>query len=66
MRGNIEVTTNVCSKCRQFEKFERNSFIWGLGDFLMVLMTFGMWLPIKFIYNAFVNPWRCSNCGARE
>ena len=64
-RGNLAVTKRYCGVCKRMAKLERNAIEWGLGDFVMVLVTFLMWLPLKFAFNAWTNPWRCSTCGAK-
>jgi hypothetical protein len=46
-------------------KFERNAIMWGLGDFVMVLITFLLWVPLKLAFYSWQNPWRCSACGSR-
>lgn len=39
--------------------------VWGGGDLVLVLLTWGAWALLKILINAFANPWRCSACGAR-
>lgn len=60
-KGNLQVSSHYCNICRGRVKFERNAVVWGLGDFVMVVITSGLWAIIKLIY---VAPWRCAICGS--
>lgn len=51
--------------CRRTSKFEKNSMVWGCGDLILVVVTFGIWLILRFVFEQFANPWRCTNCGNR-
>ena len=64
-RGNIQVSQRRCYQCGKPTKAERNALEWGAGDLLMIFLTLLCWLPFKLGWNALVNPWRCSECGAR-
>jgi hypothetical protein len=63
--GNIKVKNARCKHCNNLVKAERNGMIWGLGDFIMVLLTLGLWAVLRWVSNALSNPWRCSKCGKR-
>lgn len=45
-------------------QFERNGNVWGGGDFIMVLLSCGLWAGLKVLFNRIRNPWRCVTCGA--
>jgi hypothetical protein len=63
--GNLAISRNYCPSCNGMTKFERSSLVWGLGDFVMVLCTLLLWIPIKLGVYSMTTPWRCSSCGAR-
>lgn len=64
-RGNLQIAKRRCAQCGTFTKAERNSIEWGAGDLLLLFMTVLIWLPIKYGWNALVNPWRCATCGTK-
>lgn len=64
-RGALETTQRYCKACQWQMPSTRNSTVWGLGDFFMILLTLGGWLPLKFLFNLLANPWRCQRCGGR-
>lgn len=66
MKGNTQITSKYCHSCNKQMKFEKNSMIWGCGDLVMVILTFGGWLVIRLIMDFFSNPWRCKECGSKE
>jgi hypothetical protein len=63
--GNLRVSSRPCSSCGQVRKFEKNAMVWGGGDLVLVLLTWGAWALLKIIINLAGNPWRCSVCGTR-
>ena len=63
--GNLKVKKSFCKGCNKNTKVERNGIIWGLGDFILVLFSAGLWALLRIMLNAIVNPWRCSECGTR-
>mgnify|MGYP003392431584 CR=1 FL=1 len=63
--GNLKVKNAYCKKCAKSTKVERNGMIWGMGDFILVILTAGLWVLLRFVLNAMTNPWRCSECGLR-
>ena len=63
--GNLRVSSRTCSTCQTTRKFEKNALVWGCGDLIMILVTFGVWLLLKFGFDLASNPWRCSVCGTR-
>lgn len=65
MTGNIKYANRRCPNCDKIVKCQRNGMVWGLGDFIMVLLTAGIWVIIRFIFNALLNPWRCADCGMK-
>ena len=62
--GNMKATQRRCGQCGKATKHERNAMVMGCGDVVMVLLTLGLWLPLRLMLNAMSNPWRCSECGA--
>lgn len=64
-RGSLERTQRYCKTCQWNMPSSRNSTVWGLGDFVMILFTFGGWLVAKFAFNFLMNGWRCERCGSR-
>lgn len=60
----IKNSRRFCKGCNLETKFERNTTVWGLGDFIMIFPTFGGWLLIRFAWDAIRNPWRCATCGS--
>jgi len=65
MAGTLQVTQRQCPTCARPVSAERSAAVWGVGDLLMILVTCGAWLPLKFAWNFWRNPWRCKTCGAR-
>ncbi len=65
MRGNIKIASRWCRACKRQIRAEANSTVWGCGDLLMVLITFGVWIPLRMVLLALSSPWRCSECGRR-
>ncbi len=51
-----------CPHCNQVTKFERHITAMGCGDFIMVLMTFGIWILIRELFKP---SFRCSVCGKK-
>ena len=64
MRGNVQISRRYCLVCHRWTKHERNAIVWGFGDLLLILFTFGLWLIPKAIIIGCVNRWRCAECGA--
>lgn len=64
-RGNLQVTQRRCSSCNRLVKAEKNSLNWGTGDFLLIVLSFGLWIPLKIMLSSIDNPWRCSQCGTK-
>jgi hypothetical protein len=65
MRGNVQVSRRPCPQCGREVKAERNSTVWGCGDLVLVLVTLGLWVPIRWALGTGSNPWRCAECGTR-
>ena len=65
MRGNIEMCSAWCPECERQVKAERNSAVWGCGDLLMVLFTFGLWVPLRIVLTSGSRRWRCCYCGEK-
>lgn len=63
--GNMQVAQKFCPTCNKIVKVERNSMTWGMGDLIMLVITVGVWIPLKFIFHWATSPWRCSQCGTR-
>src|SRR5215813_2011364 len=63
-RGAIQVKQGYCPHCGLLTKCERNSLVWGGGDLILIVFSFGGWLVLKLLWNALVNSWRCSRCGS--
>ncbi len=64
-QGSIKITQRRCNRCTKPVKAERSSAVWGLGDFVLMLLTGGLWFVGKLLLNKAMNPWRCSVCGER-
>lgn len=64
-RGTLETTQRHCKSCQWNMPANRSSTVWGMGDFIMILVTFGGWLVVKFAFSLLSNPWRCARCGSR-
>lgn len=62
-RGNIRSPNDGVTD-NQPVRAERNSAVWGVGDFVLML-TGGLWFVGKLLLNKAMNPWRCSACGER-
>lgn len=54
----------ACPQCPHAE-VERKRTPWGLGEVFMVVLTAGLWVPLRMIYHAVASPWRCSECRGR-
>ena len=65
MRGNIKVSSRYCENCESLLKFEKNSVVLGFGDFVMTIITVGVWIIFLLVLDFLLNPWRCSVCGER-
>ena len=63
--GNLKNAQRHCKACGKRGDALRNGMVWGVGDFLLVLLTGGLWVPVRFAMNAISNPWRCQLCGGR-
>lgn len=62
MRGNVEFSSGRCAHCNELRKLERPSQVWGAGDLIMVLFTFGLWAVVKLMARP---AWHCSTCGSK-
>ncbi len=60
--GNIQISRGFCQTCDVETKLERNAQVWGLGDFVLVLCSLGLWVILKL---AMKPAWRCSQCGSK-
>ncbi len=65
LRVGVRTGQRHCPRCKMTTKVERNTLVWGSGDSFLAVMTVGLWIPIKIVYNKTANPWRCATCGER-
>lgn len=65
MRGPLKTTSRWCKGCGRQVAAVASSTGWGCGDLLLIPLTVGLWLPIRFALMAMTNPWRCQECGRR-
>jgi len=63
-RGNLKISRGRCNGCGCMSQLERNGNVWGGGDFILVLLSCGLWAGLKVLFNRVRNPWRCMACGA--
>lgn len=63
--GNFRMSRRFCKSCNASKNCQRNGMVWGMGDLILVLLSFGVWVIFKLAFNALLNPWRCADCGAR-
>jgi len=63
-RGHLKISRGSCNACGCMSQLERNGTEWGGGDFVMVLVSCGLWVGLKVLFNRLRNPWRCMTCGA--
>lgn len=61
--GTMENARGYCPDCDKYTKIERNSMVWGCGDLIMIFITFGAWVLVRFVFRP---EWRCSKCGAKS
>lgn len=57
-----QLITKHCRQCKARTKFERHVTAMGCGDLLMVLLTLGLWLPLRWLMTP---GYRCTQCGSR-
>ncbi len=65
MRGNVVIQQRWCPGCKHAVAAQRNSGVWGCGDLILILLTVGLWLPIRMTLAGMSSPWRCPQCGSR-
>jgi predicted RNA-binding Zn-ribbon protein involved in translation (DUF1610 family) len=65
MRGNVKLTSRWCKSCKKQVAAQADSAVWGCGDLIMVLLTFGLWAIFRLVMLAIFSPYRCTNCGRR-
>lgn len=65
MRGSLKTSSRWCARCKSQVAAVSNSWAWGCGDLILVLLTFGLWVLVKLTIAILANPWRCPNCGQR-
>jgi predicted RNA-binding Zn-ribbon protein involved in translation (DUF1610 family) len=58
------ITSRKCPECGRVAA-ERETRTLGCGDLLLVLVSFGLWVPLRWAIGLAVNPWRCPECGRR-
>lgn len=51
-----------CESCRRRTRFERHVTAMGCGDLLLVVLSLGLWLPIRWLLKP---GFRCVECGSR-
>ncbi len=61
----ISIARKYCRSCGEMTRAERYTRPLGCGDLVMVLATFGLWIPIRMLIGHVTHPWTCSACGAR-
>lgn len=57
-----ELDSRPCPNCGKVTKYERHVTAIGGGDFVLALMSIGLWLLLR---QAFKPPFRCSICGSK-
>jgi hypothetical protein len=65
MKGTYKSKQALCQQCGARKRFEKNSMIWGCGDLIMIILTFGIWMVLRFAGDFLLNPWRCKDCGGK-
>jgi len=60
--GNLQVSRGRCPTCKAKTKLERNAQVWGFGDLVMIFLTLGLWVVLKFWMRPAL---RCSQCGSK-
>ena len=54
-----------CKHCQAHTRHEKKDMVWGCGDLILVLLSFGAWAIIKAALSLLA-PHYCSQCGARH
>ena len=57
----MAVSRRPCPNCKKQTKCERPDLSWGVGDLVMVLLTCGLWVIVRFLFRS---GWKCSDCGS--
>jgi hypothetical protein len=65
MRGSIKIASRWCRRCKRRVAAQANSTVWGCGDLVLVLLSLGLWVPVRIVLMILTNPWRCPECGRR-
>ncbi len=64
MRGSYKRASMWCQECEKQVGAEKNAMACGCGDFILLLPTIGIWVPVRFVIDAMTNPYRCPDCGS--
>ena len=64
MKGALVKSSKACPDHGRIAA-ERNAVPLGCGDLILVLLTLGAWLPVRWVFGQLTNPWRCPQCGRR-
>ena len=62
----MRVTSRYCRHCRRRTSHEKTAANLGCMDGLLILFTFGLWIPFIVVVRFFFDPWRCKVCGTRK
>lgn len=60
--GYLQISRGYCRTCNDETKLVRNTLVWGFGDFVLVVISLGLWVALKF---AIRPSWRCFQCGSK-
>lgn len=63
--GKTQSKDKLCWTCETKVQAIRIHKPWGAGDLLVVAVTFGLWFPIRLMYDAVARPWLCARCENR-
>lgn len=57
----VSIRRQYCGVCNEKTKHERHITAMGCGDLILVIATWGLWLPVRWL---FLPSFKCSVCGS--
>ena len=61
-----QISRRFCKRCEQHLLFEKRRNLIGNGEFLLALVTLGLYVVVKWGIQQITNPWRCEHCHGRH
>ena len=64
-RPEVRTADKHCRVCDRTVTAERKRSRWRAVELVLILLSAGLWVPLKMMYRAIVVPWSCSQCQHR-